>query len=243
MHTYRAELHVHTLLSPCAGVEMIPPLIVEEALEKGIRLLAVTDHNASANAGAVMAAAYGTELNVLPGMELQTHEEVHLLCLFDTLEQLAIWQKMVDTILPDVPNNIGFFGEQFVVDAEGEFIRREDRLLLNSTNISLEHATEQVTALGGLAIPAHIDRKANGLIEVLGLIPPGFEVLEISRHISLQAARLKYPQIGSTPLLQNGDVHLLDGFLGATEFDLVAPDIAEIRLALRGQDGRAMRNR
>jgi len=130
-----------------------------------------------------------------------------------------------------------------VVDEEGEFLRREERLLLNSVEISLEHATAQVTALGGLAIPAHIDRKANGLIEVLGLIPPGFEALEISRHISPQTARQKYPQIGTSPLLQSGDVHLLDGFLGATEFELNAPSIAEIRLALKGLDGRTMRAR
>jgi len=243
MHTYRAELHVHTLLSPCAGVEMIPPLIVEEALTLGIRLLAITDHNASANAEAVINAAQGTELWVLPGMELQTREEVHLLCLFDTLEQLSAWQKTVDAALPDLPNNIEYFGEQFVVDEEGEFIRREERLLLNSVDISLEHAAAQVTALGGLAIPAHIDRKANGLIEVLGLIPPGFEALEVSRHIAPQAARQKYPQIGTTPLLQSGDVHLLDGFLGAIEFELNAPSIAEIRLALRELDGRTMRAR
>ena len=219
---------------------MIPPLIVEEALAQGIQLLAVTDHNASANAVAVINAAQGSGLCVLPGMELQTLEEVHLLCLFDTLEQLDSWQKVVDDALPDVPNNIEYFGEQFVVDEQGEFIRREERLLLNSAEISLEHASEQVRALGGLAIPAHINRKANGLIEVLGLIPPGFEALEISRHISPQAARKQYPQIGATPLLQSGDVHLLDGFLGATEFELAAPSIAEIRLALKGLDGRRM---
>lgn len=242
LHTYRAELHVHTLLSPCAGVEMIPPLIVEEALGLGINLLAITDHNASANVSAVMAAAQNTPLSVLPGMELQTREEVHLLCLFDNPDQLAAWQKTVDALLPDMPNNIGFFGEQFVVDAQGEFIRREERLLLTSANISLEHAAEQVSALGGLAIPAHIDRKTNGLIEVLGLIPPGFEALEISRHISPQAARAKYAQIGDTPLLQSGDAHFLDGFLGATGLTLAAPTIAEIRLAFKGLDGRSLKH-
>ena len=240
MNTYRAELHVHTVLSPCAGVEMIPPLIVQEALERGIRLLAITDHNASANAKAVIEAARGTELVVLPGMELQTKEEVHLLCLFDTLEQLVELQKTVDTLLPEVPNTVEFFGEQFVVDASGEFIRREERLLLNSVDIELEHAARQVTALGGLAIPAHVDRKANGLIEILGLIPPGFEALEISRHISPEAARQKFPQLRGYPLLQSGDVHFLDSFLGTTEFEIAKLAISEIRMAIGGQEGRRL---
>ena len=243
MRIYQAELHVHTVLSPCAAVEMIPPLIVDQALARGITLLAVTDHNSSANASAVMQAARDTPLSVLPGMELQTREEVHLLCLFDTLEQLEAWQARVDVLLPKIPNNIGFFGEQFVVDAEGEFIRREERLLLNSVDIELEHAAQEVTALGGLAIPAHVDRKANGLIEILGLVPPGFEALEISRYSSPQSALHKFPHLPGHPLLQSGDVHLLDGFLGSTQFSMEAASLAEIRLALKGQNGRQMRVR
>lgn len=219
---------------------MIPPLIIQEALDQDINLLAITDHNASANALAVIEAARGTGLTVLPGMELQTREEVHLLCLFDTLEQLAEWQKTVDRLLPETLNNIEFFGEQFVVNADGEFIRREERLLINSVNIELEDAAEQVKALGGLVVPAHVNRKANGLIEILGLIPPGFEALELSRHITVEAALQKYPQIRGYPLLQSGDVHLLDGFLGTTKFELEKPTIAEIRLALGGQEGRKL---
>jgi PHP family Zn ribbon phosphoesterase len=238
MKIYRAELHVHTVLSPCAGVEMIPPLIVQEALDHQINLIAITDHNASANFSAVLEAAHGTELIVLPGMELQTKEEVHLLCLFDTLEQLQAWQKLVDLQLPQTSNNVDFFGEQFVVDASGDFLRREERLLINSTHFELEQAAEAVTRLGGLAIPAHVDRKANGLIEILGLIPPGFEALEISRHISPAAACQKFPQLRGYPLIQSGDVHLLDSFLGSTEFEIAAPTLAEIRMALRGEAGR-----
>lgn len=238
MRTFRAELHVHTVLSPCAGVEMIPPLIVSEAIENGIKLIAITDHNASANIPAVMEAAQGTGLVVLPGMELQTKEEVHLLCLFDTLEQAFSWQTIVDSLLPNLPNNVEYFGEQFVVDATGEFVRHEERLLLNSANISLEDAAAQVRDLGGLAVPAHIDRQANGLIALLGLIPPGFEALELSRHITPEAALQKYPQVKNYPLLQSGDVHLLDGFLGSTYFQIEKPSISELRLALAGKEGR-----
>src|SRR5690606_28170914 len=138
MRTFRAELHVHTVLSPCAEVEMIPPLIVEEALDAGIQILAITDHNASANVWAVQKAAAGSGLAVLPGMEVQTVEEVHVLCLFETLAQLSAWQEQVDEALPDIKNNIEFFGEQFVVDETGDFIRREERLLITSTQLSLE---------------------------------------------------------------------------------------------------------
>jgi hypothetical protein len=238
MKSFRSELHIHTVLSSCAGVEMIPPLIVQEALKRGIQMIAITDHNASANVRAVIEAAKGTSLIILPGMELQTKEEVHLLCLFDTLEQIETWQKTMDSLLPNVPNNIEYFGEQFVVDATGEFIRREERLLLNSANVTLKNATAQVTALGGLAIPAHVDRKANSLIEILGLIPPGSEALEISRHVTPQAARQKFPQIEGHPLIQSGDVHLLDDFLGTAHFILERPTIAEIRLALVNASGR-----
>src|SRR4026207_2291411 len=125
MKQFRADLHVHTVLSPCAEGEMIPPLLVQKALEKKIDLIAITDHNSSANVSAVQKAAQGTGLTVLPGMEVQSREEVHLLTLFETREGLEAWQKEVDASLPDLPNQPGFFGEQFVVDETGDFIRNE----------------------------------------------------------------------------------------------------------------------
>ena len=241
MRTYRADLHVHTVLSPCAGVEMIPPVIVDEALRRDINLIAITDHNATANIGVVMEAAKGTGLTVLPGMELQTREEVHVVCLFDTLEQLAAWQNLVNQHLPALENDIEHFGEQFVVDETGEFVRRETRLLLTSADLSLEEAIRAVNSIGGLAIPAHIDRKANGLLEILGFVPAGvpIEALEISRHISVDAAPLRYPQIRGYPLVRDGDAHRLNELLGVNEFLLESPTVAEIKKALRHENGRA----
>src|SRR5215211_430011 len=121
MRKFRADLHVHTVLSPCAEVEMIPPLIVQSALEKEIDLIAITDHNASANVRAVQKAAEGSRLTVLPGMEVQSREDVHLLTLFEFPETLDQWQTQVDEALPSLPNNPDYFGEQFVVDETGEF--------------------------------------------------------------------------------------------------------------------------
>ncbi len=240
---YVAELHIHTVLSPCAAVEMIPPLIVRAALARGIRLVAITDHNASANVAAVQQAALGTDLVVLPGMELQTREDVHLLCLFDTLAQMAVWQAQVDVCLPDQPNRVEFWGEQFVVDATGDFIRREPRLLLTAVHLSLEAAVGRILALGGLPLPAHVDRTAYGLLAQLGFVPPALPVpgLELSRWISPEAALVKFPQLAGYPLIQNGDAHQLDEILGATVLRLAAPTVAEIGLALRGQGGRSMR--
>jgi 3',5'-nucleoside bisphosphate phosphatase len=239
--TFVAELHCHTVLSPCAEVEMIPPLIVQTALARGINLLAIADHNASANIEAVQRAARGTGLIVLPGMELQTREEVHLLCLFDTLEQSAAWQAIVDERLPLLENDIEHFGEQFVVDETGEFIRRESRLLLTSAAMSLEDAIGRVHSSGGLAIPAHVNRPAFGLIANLGFVPTdvAIDALEISRHLNAAEAVKKLPQIKGYPLVQGGDAHRLDELLGANVFEIEAPTMAELKMALHGIDGRS----
>lgn len=219
---------------------MIPPLIVREALAQGLNLIAITDHNASGNVAAVMAAAHGEGLTVLPGMELQTEEEVHSICLFDTLDQLQALQDIVDKSLPDISNEIEFFGEQFIVDETGDYIRREERLLLNSTRLSLEEAFKAVTQLGGLFIPAHVNREAFGLIYHLGFVPPDLDLpaVEISRHITPENALRQYPQLANYQLIQSGDVHYLSDFLGVNRFEMEQPTIAEIKKAFLGLDGR-----
>ena len=232
---------MHTVLSPCAAVEMIPPLIVRQALARGLDLIAITDHNASANVGAVQRAAAGTGLTVLPGMELQTMEEVHLLCLFDTLEQVSAWQEAVDARMPPVENVPEVFGEQFVVDETGELLRRETRLLTGSVLMRLEEAVGEVRRLGGLAIPAHVDRPTYSLSASLGFPPPGLlvDALEISPHTTPATASARFPWLANFRLVQNGDVHHLEDFAGTTVFALAAPIIEEIRLALHNRDARS----
>jgi 3',5'-nucleoside bisphosphate phosphatase len=241
LRRFRAELHVHTVLSPCAEVEMIPPLIIREAMERGVSLLAITDHNATANILAVQEAARDSGVIVLPGMEVQTREEVHVLCLFDTLEQVSAWQRLVSSALPEVQNRPDFFGEQFVVDSTGDFIRREEQLLITSTSFSIEEAFHQVHRLGGLFIPAHVDRKAFGIIANLGFIPLDipFEAVEISRHLQPEEAMKRFPQLSMFHMIRSGDVHRLEEFIGANLFELAEPTISEIRLALRGEANRS----
>jgi PHP family Zn ribbon phosphoesterase len=219
---------------------MIPPLIVQEALAQGIGLIAITDHNATANFKAVKKAAKDTGLAVMPGMELQTREEVHVLCLFEDEDQLEEWQKLVESTLPNIENDTEHFGEQFVVDETGEFIRRETQLLLTSSNLSINEAWNRVAALGGMMIPAHVNRTAFGVIANLGFIPTDIQIeaLEISRHIQPDQAKKTFPQIDGYPLIQSGDVHRLDEFLGTTVFEIATPTISELRMAFTHLDNR-----
>lgn len=221
---------------------MIPPLIVQEALARGINLLAVTDHNACANIAAVKAAAVGTGLVVLPGMEAQTREEVHVLCLFDMLEVALAWEAELRAALPVLENDAEHFGDQFVVDATGDFVRRERQLLLASAQLSIEAVCQGVARLGGITIPAHVDRRAFGLLANLGLVPPGLPIsaLEVSRHLHPFDAPRQYPQVRGYPLVQGGDAHRLDEMLGANVFQLETPTVAEISLALQAKGERTL---
>ncbi len=235
-----ADLHIHTVLSACAEVEMIPPLIVRRARRLGLGLIAVTDHNACANAEAVIRAAEGTGLTVLPGMELQTREEVHLLCLFDTVEQAMQWQEVVWGRLPSLVNREEFFGPQYVVGPGGEWLRTEERLLAASADIALEDAIARVHALGGLAIPAHVDRPSFSLLANLGMVPPGLaaDALEVTAKFQPDVGFLQWPDLRAWPLVVNGDAHRLSEMQNRVLFKVVAPTMCELSMALRGVEGR-----
>ena len=243
LRPFRAELHVHTVLSPCAEVEMIPPLIVEEALARGIEIIAITDHNATANIEAVQKAAARTNLVVLAGMELQSIEEVHSLCLFESVELAKEFQGYVSRALPQIKNQPEHFGEQFVVDETGEFIRREDQLLLVSASLALNQAWKLVDELGGLFIPAHVNRKAFGLFENLGFLPLDIPLptVEISRHLNSRDAVTQFPQLAGRQLVKGGDAHRLEELAGFNEFYLAAPTFAEIKKAISRNEERSVK--
>ena len=231
MIRFRADLHVHTVLSPCAGRDMLPEQIVKAALFHEINLIAITDHNASQNAAAVISVAEEQGLLALPGMELQTIEEIHSLCLFDNLDQLQTLQELVDRLLPNRTNNEAVFGPQVIVDKHGEVLAHEKRMLLAPVQITIQDACRFVSNLGGLFIPAHVNREAFGLLPRLGSVPPDLEVefLEITRNANKDTLLQKYPQLAEYHLLKNGDVHYLEDFLGALEFYAQGSSLAAIR--------------
>jgi len=242
MQSLLVDLHVHTVLSPCAEIEMIPPLIVRRAQELGLDVIAITDHNCAANAPAVIEAARGTGVAVLPGMEVQTREEVHMLCLFDVLEQANALQDVVFSALPDLKNDERFFGAQYVVDATGDYLRTEERLLATSTTLSVEQVVEQVSVLEGICLPAHVDRPSYSLLSNLGFIPPELPIagLELSR-LTIPAKFVElFPALAKYGMIISGDAHRLEEMIAHTRVHVAAPTVSELRLALAGHEGRSI---
>jgi PHP family Zn ribbon phosphoesterase len=236
MKFFIADLHIHTVLSACAEAEMLPELIVGRAQKLGISLIAVTDHNSTENAAAVISAAGGTGITVLPGMEVQTREEAHVICLFDSLEQAQLWQAEVYAHLPPLKNKENVFGTQVVLDAAGEPVGVLDRLLATSTSFSVEHVVKRVGELGGICIPAHVDRPAYSLIANLGFIPPELDIqgVEISHLLGPAEARARFPQLKRYSLVGNGDAHRLKEIACRTTLKMAEATVAEIALALAG---------
>ncbi len=237
---FLADLHIHTCLSPCAELEMLPEFIVERAQELGLQIIAVTDHNSAENAASVVNAARGTGITVFPGMEVQTREEVHVLALFDTLEQAAAWQEQVYASLPPLKNDEMTFGEQLLLDADGDPSGYLDRMLVTSTSFPVEEVVERVAALEGVCIPAHVDRPVYSIVATLGFIPPGMDVagVEISPNAGLAEARERFPQLARYSLVANGDAHRLKEMGRRTTLKMKKATVAELALALAGEGGR-----
>lgn len=242
MPFYRADLHLHTVLSPCAEPEMLPEFILERAAGLGLNIIAVTDHNSAENCEAMMRVAEGTGITVLPGMEVQTREEVHLLCLFDDLDQVLAWQGMVYANLPPIKNKPEVFGAQVVLDAAGEPIGFNDRLLATSASFSVDEAVRRVGELGGLCIPSHVDRPVYSIIANLGFIPPnlGVQAVEISPLVSVKDARARVPGLEGYTLIANGDAHRLKDMVCRTTLKMEAPTVVEMALALVGDEDRGV---
>lgn len=240
---YAADLHVHSVLSPCGDLEMSPGRILERAKAVGLDLIAITDHNMVENGAALRALAAGGPVSVLFGMEMETVEEVHLLCLFDALDVAMGWQDVVYARLPDVANDAARFGDQVVVDAKEDIVRFEPRLLANATAIPLDEACEEVSARGGLVIPAHVDRPSHSVVSQLGFLPPDVRVdaVEVTRYVTdgFLAAHAKW--LRGVTVVRFSDAHFLHD-LGAqrTLFRIEAPTVAELTMALRGEQGRCV---
>lgn len=171
-----ADLHIHTALSPCGDRDMTPNNIVNMSRLKGLDIIAITDHNSCENAEACIGAAAGTGLTVIPGMELQTKEDIHVVCLFNSMEKAYAFQEYAYKHLPDIKNRSDIFGEQLLFDKDDNIIGNNDKMLLSSTNVSFDEAFDAVKELDGLFIPAHVDRDSYSVLTSLGFVPDYLDI-------------------------------------------------------------------
>ena len=206
-----ADLHIHSALSPCASLEMSPAAIVRRAAELGLDLIAITDHNSMANGFTTAALGQEAGVKVLFAMEAQTREDVHILCYFEDRLLAERFNERVYSLLPNVPNNPDYFGDQVVVDEADNIIRHEEKLLLNALAISVPELVELVRRHDGLAVPAHVEAPPYGLLVNLGMVPVELEgqPLEIACESSQAGVLQTYPELAGYPLLRNSDAHFL----------------------------------
>lgn len=204
-----ADLHIHSTLSPCGSLEMSPGRIVKEAKEKGIQMIAVTDHNACDNVVYAKRVGDKVGVEVLPGMELQTEEEVHLLAYFGSLDAAFSFRNAIYGYLPDVKNDPEYFGDQVIVDEDENVVGFEEKLLLNSLSLSFDECVRMVKDYQGLPVPAHVDRTSYGVIGQLGFMPDylDFAAVEVSRALTPERAVAKWPELEKYTIVSASDAH------------------------------------
>lgn len=215
-----ADLHIHSCLSPCGDNDMTPDNILGMAVVKGLEIVAISDHNAARNLPAAekIAAAYG--LLLVPAIEITTSEEVHMLGYFPDVQTAVDFGAMLKTHLPPGKNKPAFFGEQLVMNEDDEVIDHEDALLIGATDLSLEECAAKVRAVGGVPVPAHINRGSNGLLVNLGMMPPSptFTTVEVWRHLPCPMEPMENKHV-----LHSSDAHYLED-IQEPEFSLRLPE-------------------
>lgn len=235
MPLYAYDLHIHTCLSPCGDALMTPPNIINMANIKELDIIAITDHNSARNVRAAMKAAEGTKLSVIPGIEVTTSEEIHVVCLFPDAECAEKAGAELEGHLPPVQNRPEYFGEQLVMDENEEITGTFQLLLLNALDISIDALPKLVGRYGGFCYPAHIDRASNSIIAVFGEVPevPKFSCLEVHNPKDFfgNAENLRYRD--GYKIITSSDAHYLQDVAEREHFiELEEPSFACLRRAL-----------
>jgi predicted metal-dependent phosphoesterase TrpH len=238
LRLFKADLHIHTCLSPCTELDMSPKRILSSAAKKGIDILGICDHNSTENSLAVKKAAKNTNITVLPGMEVTSEEEVHVLALFDEIRNALKLQESVYANLAGT-NDEEAFGMQVKVNHKEEVIGFNEKLLIGATTIPLEEVIRLIHSFDGLAIASHIDRETFSIFGQLGFIPEdiGLDALEISPNVGFKEARERYKT--PYPITSSSDAHYPDDIgKSFTNFLIEEGTAAEIKKALKNEDGR-----
>jgi len=205
------DLHIHSGLSPCADDDMSPQNIIRMAKINGLDLIAVTDHNSLKQQRIIARVAREHGLKIWYGVELQSKEEVHCLAYFKTLKQADEMQNWIESYQEPTPNNVEYFGNQFLYDNNDEVLVQDSVALILSLKASLKACVETIHSLHGKVVLAHIYGRQNGIVEQLGFIPPDLKIdgVELSRMEDLARFRKEYPKYKLLPCFFNSDAHCL----------------------------------
>lgn len=215
----RTDLHIHTVLSPCAEREMTPGNIVGMAILSELDVIAITDHQSCGNCAAAIAISQALDgPTVIPGMEVESAEEIHLLCLFPDLESARICEAEIQASQPYRLNRKDIFGEQWIMDENDERVGDEERMLLMPSQLSCDEIAARVISLGGVCIPAHLDREANSMLVSLGSVPPEFptKVIELSRRVDPTRFFRQHPELSTYQFITNSDAHRLETLVASS---------------------------
>lgn len=241
MQSYRADLHIHTVLSPCGDLEMSPRNIIAKAKELKLDIIGITDHNTTRHCDLTRRLGESNGIFVMMGAEVTTREEVHCLTFFEKTESLDEFQEYLSEHLPFVQNKPSIFGYQVVVDEDENIIDEIDSLLIVGINQSIEKVRAKVRELNGLFIPAHVDRERHGVLSQLGFMPRDLkpDAIEFYRANTREVFLNTHPEFSKYVLIRNSDAHLPE-YIGSrySTFTLDYPSFNEISMAFRNEQGR-----
>lgn len=241
MRLFRADLHTHTVLSPCGDLDMSPDEIVRIAKERGLDIIGITDHNTTKHCKLARYYAEQEGIFVLMGAEVTSKEEAHCLAFFDTEEQLDDFEDYLQKYLPDIQNDVDKFGYQVQIDEQGNIIYEELKFLPSAINQNIEQILQKVHSLSGLFVPAHIDKLKNSIPSQLGFIPFDLDVdgVELSSRATKRDFLLRNRYLKNKTFIQSSDSHYTNQIASTYCYiQIEQPSFTEIKMAFHCENDR-----
>ena len=209
------DLSIHSDLSPCGSSDMTPNNIINMSYIKGLNVISVTDHNTAKNLPAVMMLGEKAGIKVIPGIEVTTKEEVHVLCYFNKVKDALAFGDKIYASLPDIKNNTVIFGEQNIYNCNDEIVGCMDKLLLNASSYTIEDVCALAKYHHGIMVPAHINKKSNSILGVLGFIPKNLKIDFVEVYSKTEVNK---KIVENYKVLRNSDAHQLGDISEAENF-------------------------
>lgn len=220
MKWYKADLHIHSVLSPCGSLEMSPKAVMKKAKEEKLDIIAITDHNSLLNCPAY--SYYATKENIffINGVEIQTSEEIHIIALFPNWEIAEKFNDVLYKSLLPIANDPEFFGDQVVVDKDENIVRFLETALINSSIWTYEETIQKIEEYEGIYFPAHINAGNYSVLSQLGFVPkiPKLYATEIILKESYENFIKNNPKFSELNLLTNSDAHYLKDIANAFSY-------------------------